>query len=277
MRRCGRGRIYQEVTRGEGRCLVNHPGLRVLHVRVEVHSARANWVIGHAQVDGLSRIQRADGDLRLIDRTHKPIIWFSEQGDRGDVVGHIGRHRVRYTFRCPIRDDIRGDETHHGRALGKSTQHRLGARTARRHGPDMSADVGDAVYGGGKVGAGRIVDRIYADRPCADSRAQRVHKRLSGGPTPGSSVVPRANTTSTSGQGCADARGTGALSGAQLATVAAQRTQRYGVSPRVMLTYRDDGSCQLEQSEGDFRRFASRLTSAHAHRAGPHDRSQVAA
>ena len=42
VRRCGRARIYQEVTRGEGRCLVNHPGLRVLHVRVEAHSARAN-------------------------------------------------------------------------------------------------------------------------------------------------------------------------------------------------------------------------------------------
>jgi hypothetical protein len=41
------------------------------------------------------------------------------------------------------------------------------------------------------------------------------------GPTPGASVVPRANTTSTSGQACADAGRTGALSGAKAAAVTA--------------------------------------------------------
>jgi hypothetical protein len=129
------------VTRGKGRRLVNHPALRVLHVRVEVGSARADWVIGDAQLDGLIRIQRADCDLRLVDRTHKPIIWRSEQGDCGDVVCHIGRHWVRYAGGCSIRYDIRGDETHDGGALGKSAEHHLGVGTSRRHGPDMSARV----------------------------------------------------------------------------------------------------------------------------------------
>jgi len=99
-RRPGDFRARREVTRSESRCLVNHPRLRVLGVRVEVRSARANWVIRHAQVDGLARIQRADLDLRLIDHTHEPAIWFSEQGDRGDVVCHVGRHRRGHVRSC---------------------------------------------------------------------------------------------------------------------------------------------------------------------------------
>ena len=148
-------------------------------MRREVRSARANWVIGHAQVDGLVGIQQADFDQRLIDRTHKPGVWFSEQGDRGDTVCHVGRHWVRYTLRCSIRYDIRGDETHHGCALGKTAEHQLGVRTVGRHGPDMIARVMNTVYRGGEVGAGGVVDRIHPDRLCADSRAQRVHECLS--------------------------------------------------------------------------------------------------
>ena len=47
------------------------------------------------------------------------------------------------------------------------------------------------------------------------------------------------NTTSTSGQGCADADGTVSLSGANLLLSQHQRTRRYGVPHRAMLTYRD--------------------------------------
>ncbi len=147
-------------------------------MRREVPSARANWVLGHAQVDGVGRIQRADFDQRLIDRTHEPGVWFSEQRDRGDTVCHVGRHWVRYTLRCSIRYDIRRHETHHRGALGKTAEHQLGVRTVGRHGPDMIARVMNTVYGGAKVGAGGVVDRIYPDRLCADPRAQRVHKCL---------------------------------------------------------------------------------------------------
>jgi hypothetical protein len=44
----------------------------------------------------------------------------------------------------------------------------------------MSARVSNAVYRGGEVGGRGVVDRIHPDRLCADSRAQRVHKCLSG-------------------------------------------------------------------------------------------------
>ena len=185
MRRCGGSRRGQDAARGEGRCLVNHPGLLVLHVLVEVSSARTNRIVGDAQVDGLGRIERANRDLRLPDRTHKPVVGLSEQGDRGDMVSHVGRHRVRYTIRCPVRDHIRGDEAHHGCALGESAEHHLSIRTGRRHGPDMSARVANAVYGGGEVGGGGVIDRIYPDRSRADSRAQRVHECLSRGTNTG--------------------------------------------------------------------------------------------
>ena len=82
----GRARRRQDVIRGESRCLVDHPGLGVLRVRVEVPSARAHEVIWDAQVDGLGRICRADVDLRLVDRSHEPSVWLSEQRDRGDMV-----------------------------------------------------------------------------------------------------------------------------------------------------------------------------------------------
>jgi hypothetical protein len=150
-------------------------------VRVEVRSARANWVIGDAQVDGLVRIQRADLDLRLIDHTHEPVIWFSEQGDRGDVACHVGRHRRGYVRSgYSIRYGICGDEAHHRCALGESAEDHPGVGTVRHHGPDMSARVFNAVDGGGKVHGGGVVDRIHPDRLCADSRAQRVHECLSG-------------------------------------------------------------------------------------------------
>ena len=177
----GGGVRILEAARGENRRLVNHPRLHVLQwsMHREVPSARANWVIFYAQVDGLVRIQRADFDQRLIDRTHKPGVWFSDQGDRGDTVCHVRRHWVRDTLRCSIRYDIRGDETDHGGALGISAEYQLGVRTVRRHGLDTSARVSNTVYGGSKFHAGGVVDRIYPDRLCAESRAQRVHECLS--------------------------------------------------------------------------------------------------
>ena len=67
----------------------------------------------------------------------------------------------------------------HGGALGISAEDQLGVRTVRRHGLDTSARVSNTVYGGGKFHAGGVVDRIYPDRLCAESRAQRVHECLS--------------------------------------------------------------------------------------------------
>src|SRR4029079_986317 len=123
LRWCGRARLCQDATRGEIRCLVNHPGLRILHMRVEISSVRTNEVIGDAQIDGFGRIRRPDFDLWLTDRSHKPGVWFSEWGDRGDVAGHVGRHRVRYTLRSSIGYDIRGDEAHHRCTLRESAEH----------------------------------------------------------------------------------------------------------------------------------------------------------
>ena len=119
-------------------------------------------------------------DRRLIDRTHKPVVGFSEQGDRSDMVCHVGRHRVRHTLRCSIRYDIRGDEAHDGRALGESAEHDVGVGAVRRRRLDMSAGVPNAVHGGGEVGGGGVVDRIHLHRLRADSCAQRVHKSFSG-------------------------------------------------------------------------------------------------
>jgi hypothetical protein len=152
---------------------------------VEVGSGRTNRVGGDAQVDGLGLIQRADGDRRRADHAHEKVRWFSEQRDRGDVVGHVGRHGVRYTVGCSIRYDTVGDEAHHGCTLRVSAEHHLCVRTARRRGPDVSGRVFDAVYRGGEVGGGGVVDRIYLDRLCAGSRAQRVHECLSGGTNTG--------------------------------------------------------------------------------------------
>ena len=38
----------------------------------------------------LAGIQRADDDRRRADVAHELIRWFAEQGDCGDVVGHLG-------------------------------------------------------------------------------------------------------------------------------------------------------------------------------------------
>jgi hypothetical protein len=61
-------------------------------------------------------------------------------------------------------------------------------------------------------------------------------------------VVPRANTTSTSGHGCANADETGALSDTQLATVAEPtNTAIRRAHTAHMLTHRDDGRDRKNQ------------------------------
>ncbi|EUA68577.1 hypothetical protein I553_1765 [Mycobacterium xenopi 4042] len=57
-------------------------------------------------------------------------------------------------------------------------------------------------------------------------RVERVDECLSDPPTPGGSAVPRANTTSTSGHGCADAGATGALIMAAPVVTATARSRR---------------------------------------------------
>ena len=211
-------------------------------MRVEIPSARTNEVIGYAQVDGLGRIQRADFDRRLIDRAHKPGVWCSEQVNRDNVVGHLGRHRVRHTLRCPIRYDIRGDEAHHGCALGESAEHHLCVGTVRRRGLDMGARVLNAVQGGGEVGGGWVVDRIYADRFCADLRAQRVHECLScrtntgvlGGAAREYHLEVGAGLRGRERNGCAQRRPT-------CCGRSTNENSDMACLHRAMLTYRDDG------------------------------------
>ena len=95
----------------------------------------ANQVVVDTQVDGLGQILRADRDRRVIDRVHEPCRWFSEQGNRCDVVGHVGWHRRRHVRgRNPVGHRVRGDEAHDGRALGESAEHHLGVRAVRRGG-----------------------------------------------------------------------------------------------------------------------------------------------
>ena len=71
----------------------------------------------------------------------------------------------------------------------------------------MIARVDHTVGGGGEIQRRRIVHRIHVDRFPTDLRTQRINERLPGEAEPGGSNVPRANTTSTSEQGAADADG----------------------------------------------------------------------
>jgi hypothetical protein len=95
----------------------------------------------------------------------------------------------------------------------------------------MSARViGTGGDGTTEIVGGGVVDRIYTDGPPPYSRTQRIDKRLSDPPTPRGSVVPRANTTSTSEQGvaAADGRDEAAVSGAHAATTAAPSRPEIG-------------------------------------------------
>lgn len=105
--------------------------------------ARTDRVVRNAQVNGFRHVQRADRDWRLVYDVQELVRRFSKESDRGDVVGHLERHRLGcHGEACAIRHLVRGDETHHGCALGISTEHHLGIGAARRHALDLSARVG---------------------------------------------------------------------------------------------------------------------------------------
>jgi hypothetical protein len=168
------------MTCNENCCLVDHAVIHVIVVSVEVALASADRVVLDTHVDGLGRIQRTDCDRRLLDHAHELVRGFSEEGDRGDVIGDVGGHRVRYA-RCggSIRYHIRGNEAYDGRALGVSAEHHLGFGTIRRHGLDMSARVTNAVDGTGEIGGGRVVNRVHANRLSGRARAHVIDESLS--------------------------------------------------------------------------------------------------
>ncbi len=151
---------------------VNHAGIYVLVVRGEAPALGiANQVVLHTQIDGLAHVLRANGDRRVVDRTHEACRGFSEEGNRCDVVGNLGRHRCRHVQRrYPIGHRVRGDEARHRRPLGESAKHDLGVRTVRRGGKDMCARVPYPIDGGGEVDGSRVVDRVDLDRLPVDSR-----------------------------------------------------------------------------------------------------------
>ena len=107
-------------------------------------------------------------------------------------------------------------------------------------GLDIRARVPDADQGGGEVGGGGVVDRIYLDRLCADSRAQRVHECLScwtntgilGGAAREHHLEVGAGLRGRGRNGCAQGRPTCCCSN-EYSGVACPH--------RAMLTYRDDG------------------------------------
>src|ERR1700749_2560623 len=61
-------RAVVKVTGRESRSSVNNAGVeRVSIVRGEIHPVGADRVLGSAHLDGLALIERADGDLRLVE------------------------------------------------------------------------------------------------------------------------------------------------------------------------------------------------------------------
>ena len=174
----------------EGCGLVDHPIRAIQSVRDGGRSRRgaiADRVAVSAQVDGLGRIQRADDDRRRADITHEVIRGFSEQGDGCDVVCHLRWHRRGYEGA--------------GTPSGTTAEVTKPATTAPCEKPPSTILVlgqlaavawmwltaslipCDDRFGefdaGGKIGAGRVVDRIHVDRLVADLRPQCVDERLS--------------------------------------------------------------------------------------------------
>jgi hypothetical protein len=104
----------------------------------------------------------------------------------------------------------------------------------------MGARVLNADQGGGEVGGGGVVDRIYPHRLCADSRAQRVHECLScwtdtgilGGAAREYHLDVGAGLRGRGRNGCAQRRPNCCCSN-EYSGVACPH--------RAMLTYRDDG------------------------------------
>ena len=92
----------------------------------------------------LAGIQRADDDRRRADVAHELIRWFAEQGDCGDVAGHLGWHRRGYErSRHTFWYDSRGDESRHDCALRESAEHDPGLGTVSRRGLNVGRRVPD--------------------------------------------------------------------------------------------------------------------------------------
>ena len=138
---------------------------------------------------GPEYLQRPDHDRWRADVAQPLLRRFPEQGDGGDVVSHLWRHRVGYECtefgRYFVRYDGRGDVTGDDRALGVSTEHDLGVGAVRRRGLDMSARVPDPVDDGSgefeaiaEIAGSGVVNRIHVDRFSAGLRTQRIDKWL---------------------------------------------------------------------------------------------------
>jgi hypothetical protein len=110
-----------------------------------------------------------------------PKHWHSEEDDCGDVRRHFGLERFWHGRGIdPAQYCVRGDEPHHGCALGISAEHHLGASSwcwgTRPPGNDMCAGVADTVEARGPIVGGGVVDGIHPDRILPNTGA-RTHSR----------------------------------------------------------------------------------------------------
>jgi hypothetical protein len=177
-----RSRRNRDTLRRVDRSLVDHAILHVLHVRPDVAAVvRADRIVGDALVDGLRHVERTDVDRRRVDPVQKPARWFSEEGDRRDVVCDLGRHWSGDAWWKDVtRGDFgRGDVTDHSGPLGVPAKHHLGGRTLRGHFTNPSARVDHTFSGGGEVCTCRVVNRIRPHGLGPELRLQRIHERLS--------------------------------------------------------------------------------------------------
>jgi hypothetical protein len=85
-----------ETTRDEI-CGLAHHSVRSIQIVVSpVPLAGTNRVVGNTQVNGLSRIQRADHDGRRADHAHELVPRPSKESDSGDLVRDRRRHGLGY-------------------------------------------------------------------------------------------------------------------------------------------------------------------------------------
>src|SRR4029077_8074406 len=186
---------------GERGGLVDHAvhGIQgVRDARRPRSGAVADGVAVGALVDGLGHIQRADDDRRRADVAHELVRRLAEQGDCGDVTGHLGWHRRGYQrSRHTLWYDRRSDESRHHCALRESAEHDPGLGTVSSRGLNVARRVPDPFddrFGeldtAAEVAARRVVDRIHVDRSSAGLRAQRVDEGLAHAADPGRLAGP---------------------------------------------------------------------------------------
>ena len=153
-------------------------------------------------------VSRSLGFFELTSRSSRSSMVFSLQPARGECSGHLARrgHWLGGRREAGNRRRNGGHRIDHDRALGIATGHHPGVRTVRGRVLDVSARVTGTGGGGvGEVLGGGVVHPVHPDGPRAELRAQRSTNACPTPPTPGGSVVARANTTSTSGQEAAAA------------------------------------------------------------------------